>query len=653
MIKILIVEDEQIVATDIKNKLSRLGYEVTAVVNSGESALEEVSKNIPDLALMDIKLEGDMDGVETAGYLREKYDIPVIYLTAFVDQNTLEGAKVTQPYGYILKPFVLKELQSNIEIAIHRSRLEKKLRQREQWLSTILHSIGDAVIVTNENEEIMFMNPVAEHLTGSVEDEVKGKNLEDVYSLVVDDSIDESSQVAKSYSEPESIDSLRRHSGRLIKNGTEIPIEENIAPIKDHKGDKTGSVLVFRDISELKNIQDYLVKIQKIESLAILAGAIAHNFNNSLTAILGNLSLVHSFLTPDDKLYDMITDAEDATMIARNLTQQLSTFSKGGVSEYKEVSSIGSLLTKTANLALEGSHIEKELSIPADQPINSDAKGAPDGLWPVNIDVELITQAINNVIMNAKQAMPAAGTLSITAKNIDNLPSEKNGGETRPYVMITIKDTGIGITKDDLPKIFDPFFSTKSAETGLGLAVTRSIILNHDGLIEIDSEVNKGTTCNIYLPATVVAEHKTAESPEAIIYGKGRVLVMDDEIHVRKVVSEMLAHLGYDVVSSEEGLEATKLYEQAYKSEQPFDAVLMDLTVKIGMEGSEATKRILELDPNAKVIVSSGYADSPIISNYLDYGFVDRIVKPYRIQALSKVMHSVIESEKNLDNLTT
>jgi two-component system cell cycle sensor histidine kinase/response regulator CckA len=396
------------------------------------------------------------------------------------------------------------------------------------------------------------------------------------------------------------------------------------------KIEKTNKQLI-NEMAERKRAEAELLRSQKLESVGMLAGGIAHDFNNILTGILGNISLAKMFANPEDRLFERLVGAEKASLRARDLTQQLLTFSKGGAPIVK-TASVATLLEDSTNFALSGSNILCEFSIPQD-------------LWPADIDEGQINQVINNLVINAVQAMPEGGKLEVRAENVtlgadrteQSLPLQGD-----KYVKISIQDQGVGIPEAYIHKIFDPYYTTKKKASGLGLAISYSIIKKHLGYITAESELGLGTTFHIFLPASekeVPAEKKAAEIPLA---GNQRVLVMDDEEMVRDVAGTMLEHIGYEVEVTRNGAEAIASYKQAKGSHAPFAAVILDLTIPGGMGGKEAIKELIELDPDAKVIVSSGYSTDPVMSKYTEYGFKGVVAKPYEIEQLRQTLNKVI-----------
>jgi len=371
-----------------------------------------------------------------------------------------------------------------------------------------------------------------------------------------------------------------------------------------------------------------ILRAHKLESLGILAGGIAHDFNNILTAILGNISLVKMWINPSDKIYPRLDAVERASIRAIDLTQQLLTFSKGGA-PVKKTTSIVELIKDSAEFALRGSNIKCEFNI-------------DENILPVEADKGQLSQVIHNLVINAEQAMPDGGKIIISVNNIKIKKHESLRIPEGMYVMISIRDSGTGIPKELLDKVFDPYFTTKHKGTGLGLAIAYSIIKNHSGFITVDSEYGKGSVFNIYLPASDTESIDEETSEDKLYKGKGRVLVMDDEEMVRDAIRDMLVDLGYEVEFAIEGLEAIKKYKEAKLSDKPYDIIIMDLTVPGGVGGKDAIKEILEFDPSAKAIVSSGYSNDPVMANYQTYGFLGVITKPYEFKKLSKELYKVM-----------
>lgn len=381
-------------------------------------------------------------------------------------------------------------------------------------------------------------------------------------------------------------------------------------------------------------------QIRQLESIAALSGGIAHDYNNLLTAIMGNLSLALEHVASDAELAGLLKQALAASRVARTLTQRLITFSKGG-QPTKQPTDIVTVVGNAAAFSLSGSNIRCELKPPAQT-------------WPADVDPQQIGQAVHHLMVNAAESMPAGGTVVI---GFENKTIGRPCGFLAPgrYIDIVIKDQGVGIPAEQLEKIFDPYFSTKakgsSKGTGLGLSISHSIISRHGGEIVIDSQVGVGTTVHVLIPASDEISARQpfpdgaplAQQTNKLMYGQGKILVMDDEAMIRELAGNMLRHLGYAVDFAEGGQGAIRKYQTALETSAPYDAVILDLTIKGGMGGEETIRMLKEIDPGVKAIVSSGYCDNPVIGNYKSYGFCEVVAKPYEMMEFSQKLYRVVK----------
>ncbi len=507
---------------------------------------------------------------------------------------------------------------------------EKALAAEKERLAVTLHSIGDGVITTDTKGEIVLINDAAETLTGWPQAEAKEHLFSDVFH-----SIDEKTK-APSEDPVETIVAMdqpitfEKIEILVSRDGSERIIALSATPIRDNDQTILGVVIVFRDITEKRKMEEELLTAQKLESVGTLAGGIAHDFNNLLAVILGNISFAKMLTDPSSKIYERLTDAEDATIKGKELTYRLLAFSRGGESS-KRITSLKGIIKDSARLTLSGSNIKCTFTFPGD-------------LWQVEIDEEQIRQVIHNVVMNAKETMPRGGKIKIRAGNITLSPEDTVPLPEGEYVKISIEDHGGGIPEEDISRIFDPYFTTKEIGNvkgmGLGLAICYSIIKNHGGFMTAESQPSVGTTIHIYLPAYKEETHATGEKP--VNFGGCRVLYMDDESALRDIAGEMLGHMGYEVEFARDGAEAIKMYSEAAASKKPFDVVIMDLTIPDGMGGAEAVRKLREIDPGVKAIVSSGYANDPIIKDFKKYDFSGVIAKPFDVDELVRVIESVL-----------
>ncbi len=417
----------------------------------------------------------------------------------------------------------------------------------------------------------------------------------------------------------------RKHSEEMLKRHR----EELVKLVADRTGELTETnEKLQKEIADREKMEEELLKTQKLESIAVLAGGIAHDFNNLLASVLGNVSLAMLDLDKNHPASRELAAAEKAALRAQDLTRQLLTFSRGGA-PIKRVTHINELIREASGFAVRGSRIRCDIHIPAD-------------LHLVDVDEGQISQVIHNLVLNADHAMPEGGTITIRCGNVRVHAQAAIPLPAGNYVMITVEDRGVGIPREHLAKIFDPYFTTKQKGSGLGLAMTYSIIKKHGGHIAVESTLGKGTTFHVYLPAAREKMAPQVADEAGIHYGSGKILVMDDEEDVRETTGNVLNRLGYTVDFAKNGEEAIDLYRKALDSKQPFDLIIMDLTVPGAMGGKEAVRRILEIDPRAKAIVSSGYSNDPIMADFRSYGFLGVVTKPYRIKDLSEEVYQIL-----------
>lgn len=504
---------------------------------------------------------------------------------------------------------------------------EEAMRESEEKYRSLFENSRDVIYITTREGRFIDVNRSALETFGYSREEMVGMDVLKIY-INPEDRI-------RFQREIEQWGSVRDYEIKFRKkNGTEMLCLMTSTLQRDKDGNILGYQGIIRDVTEKRKMEDELLRVQKLESIGILAGGIAHDFNNILTAILGNISLSAMYVKPGDEVFKRLKEAEKASLYARDLTQQLLTFSKGGIPVKKTIS-IGNLIKESVSFALRGSKTKCEYIM-------------QDDICPVEVDEGQMNQVINNLVINADQSMPEGGMVKVCVENI--VVSEKDclSVQHGKYVKITIEDEGIGISKEHLKKIFDPYFTTKQKGSGLGLAITYSIIMKHDGYITVESEFETGTKFSIYLPVSQKQVPEEESARERPVFGSGKVLLMDDEEIIRDVAGGMLKQIGYDVEFAQNGAEAIELYKNAKESSCPFSAVIMDLTIPGGMGGRGALKRLLKIDPEIKAIVTSGYSNDPVMADFREYGFRDIIAKPYRIMDLSKVLHRVItgESEK-------
>ena len=510
---------------------------------------------------------------------------------------------------------------------------EKNLRESRERLAITLSSIGDGVIAVDTGGIVVMLNGVAEQLCGWSHAEAVGNPLTLIFQIINEKTGATQENPVDKALESGAVVELANNTILLARDGARRVIADSAAPIRNQEGNIIGVVLVFRDMTEKHKIEEELFRVRKLDSLGVLAGGIAHDFNNLLTGILGNISLAKMLLPALDKSYIFLDNAEKAAVRARELTQQLLTFAKGGA-PVKKVFSLQDLVNESISLVLHGSNVKESVDI-------------PDSIHAIEADEGQISQVFNNIIINATQAMPGGGILIVAAQNeifSDNNTLSLSPG---PYIRLTFTDQGCGISDENLKRIFDPYFTTKSSGNGLGLASVYSIVSKHGGHISTSSAIGIGTTFTIYLPSVGVtfSKHQEASTRQIAGYNPGGlVLVMDDEEIIRDMTARMLEHLGYQAATCENGSEAITQYKAACESGTPFSAVIMDLTIPGGMGGRETAQQILAMDDKACLIVSSGYSSDPIMADYSTYGFHGAIAKPYKLKDFEQLMSSLLST---------
>ena len=512
---------------------------------------------------------------------------------------------------------------------------QRHLAEEKEQLATTLRSIGEAVATTDVHGRIALLNGVAEQLTGWTQAEAVGRLLAEVLRL---------RDGAGGATPQDAVLGVLRHGGvvELAKNvtlrsrhGRECAVHLTAAPIRRQEdGLISGSVMVFRDMTSEQRLEEELQKASKLENIALIAGGVAHDFNNILTAVLGHISLAKTKLSP---VPPVIGSIETACLHATDLTRQLLTFSKGSVPN-RRVESLREVVREGVEFSLHGTSLRCRFDLPED-------------LAAVEVDRHQIHQVINNLVINAVQASPEGSVLNVEAREVTVNPAAPGatlapGGDVR----VDVRGAGPAHAPEHLARIFDPFFTTKSSGSGLGLATAYSIVKKHDGAMQVDSAIGVGAAFHIYLPAAGAAAPAPVGRTVAEVRGhengaapsRGRVLFMDDETILQELVGAMLAYLGYEAICADHGEEALVRFEEARALGEPFVAVIVDLTVPGGMGGYETAQRLRILDPDVRTVVSSGYSNDPILADFRAHGFVGVIAKPYQMAELARVLDAVI-----------
>lgn len=477
--RVLIVEDENIVVMELRDRLRMLGYTVAGVASAGEQSIAQAREMGPDLVLMDIRLKGTMDGIEAAEQIRARYDIPVVFLTAYSDEATLQRVKVTEPFGYLIKPFEERELRSTIEMALYKHEMERRLREQKQWLSTILTSIGDAVVATDGHGAVAFMNPVAEALTGWSAAEAMGRPSTEIVGLLDGDgqalAVDPIRKTLHDGSAVASADSTML----IARGGSKLPVDYSASPLENEMGAVSGAVLVFRDTTERQQMQQELLQRERLQAIGHFAASLAHEISNPLQAIGLTMDLILRNQIGENERWMRLQAMHDEIRRLMNLTQNTLGFVRNRPTK-RQPTAIGEVIGYAQSLAgkqLEHSRIRLSVDLPPSLPL-------------VMASSDQLVQVLLNLIVNAIDAMPSGGQVFIAA------------GSSGNKVTVTVRDTGPGFSADALADLFRPFHSTKPGGTGLGLSISESIVRQHGGTIRASNAPQGGALFTITLPAT-------------------------------------------------------------------------------------------------------------------------------------------------------
>jgi len=643
--RILIVEDEGIVALDIQQMLKGLGFAAIDSASTGEEAIEKAYDINPDLVLMDIMLGGEIDGITAAERIKECFDIPIIYITAYADETTLHRAKLTEPYGYIVKPFKEKELHITIDMALYKHKMQKKLKESQKWLSTTLNSIGDAVITADNNGIITFINPVAQQLTGRKEEEAIGKKLAEVFNIINKDT----RKPVENPAEKVLMDGITRGLGNhtiLISNdGTETPIDDSAAPIKDSNGNILGVILVFRDITErekaeqeretmikaLKESEERYRKIakdlqeadeRKNEFLAVLS----HELRNPLTTISNSLQILEQATPGKDQairaqnvikrqirqLSRLVDDLLDITRITQNRIElkkkrfDLIELVRRTVEDHRPV------------FQKNGLYLEAEL---------------PSCAVFINADEARIMQVIGNLLHNAAKFTDKGGRTRVFV----------NCDASQKQAAIHVVDSGIGLEPDMLSSIFEPFVQAPKTldrsygGLGLGLALSKVLIEMHGGTISARSEgLGKGSEFIVHLPIEDTLKDNVQVTPNVSVNAR-KILVIDDIVDLADTLGELLEFKNYQVAVAYSGPEGLVKAREFLP-----EIVLCDIGLP-KMDGYEVA-RAFRADAKLKnvfMVALSGYAMPRDVKQAADAGFNYHLAKPVELDTLEQIISQV------------
>jgi PAS domain S-box-containing protein len=634
-----VVEDERVMADDITESLLRMGYEVTGTAVSSTECLERAESIRPDLVLMDVSIEGALDGIETARLLRKRIDVPIIFLTGDADRTTVARAKSAEADGYVLKPFRASELRSAIEIALHKHALESELRLREHWLSTTLRAIGDAVMAIDEEGKVRFANPVAEQLLGGRAHELLGRALPEVFQP-----IDERTREPIALPSPAEVatgKTIELADAALVGPHGERPIEDSYSPIIDDRGKLLGAVLVFRDVSEARRLRERVALSDRLASLGTLAAGVAHEINNPLTYVLGNASVVYRDLErlrlavrqrkqSDGALLEMIEERthamaealleiQDGAERIRGIVVDLRAFSRPD--DAHRAGDVRSALDWALRVT------EPEISLRARL-----VKNLAD-LPPVRAAGAPLGQVFLNLLLNAAQAIPEGDTAN-------NVVEVSAGIDEAGCVFIDVRDTGSGMTPAVQKRIFEPFFTTKPVGkgTGLGLSICHGIVTTAGGSIEVTSAPGAGSRFRVRLPPGSSLPERAAESARTASEARARILVIDDEPHVGAAVRRVLVQ--HEIVAMTSARKALELLA----TDRAFDMVFCDVAMPDG-SGQDFYEGLEKIAPElvSRLVFMSGGAFTPALTEFLRTVPRPCLAKPFAVADLREYVAHFLE----------
>lgn len=631
MNEIFVVEDDAIICEDLRRTLERLNYSVGGTARSGVEAVLAIEERRPDLILMDIKLGGRMDGIQTTAAIRKRWNLPVIYLTSHSDDATLARAKETGPHGYLLKPFNERDLRTAIEVALRKHELEVKLLERERWFATTLESVGDAVVATDRAGHITFMNAVAEQVTGWTRQDAQGKMITDVLKVVDANGRPLSAAVGQA-SEDEFKVELPTGARLQDRSGTPKEVDDSVAPILDERGNVLGSVVVFRDITKRKRLEQRLAASERLASISTMAAGMAHEINTPLAGTLGNLEFalrrLESIqdeikgLVPGGSVHQAVAEAIEALSDAnragarvRSIVNDLKKFSKAD-DAVRELVDLPDVVDAALKLALaEGGPQTKVALTLGTTPLVAANEGR-------------LAQALANLLINAAQA---------GSSRIEVATHTNDAGRA----VVEVRDDGPGILPEVLPKIFDPFFTTKPVGTGLGLglSICHTVVTALGGEIAVHTFPGGGTTFAVTLPAATEPRPK-ARIPSLVPAPgrRGRVLLIDDDTSMAKVVPRLLRDL-HDVEAELDARDALARLQRG----EAFDVILCDLTMPY-MTGVEVFEAVFALSPAlaARIVFLTGGVLSAEAGAFLDECANLVIYKPFSMNRLRAVVASYV-----------
>ncbi len=637
---ILFVGNDEAINPSLYQTLTAHGF-LTKFLLEKEFVIKEIQNNAIGLILFDLDLGSAETRISLAQEILSFTNIPILFLSTNLDQELLQKVESIFSYGLLDKNASVTSILFSIKTALRLHQDFLELKKREKYLvenvdllQNILDCSTDYIFVKDLELRTILCNDMVAKAVGKKAADLIGHN--DIENGVPIELVKGNPEKGIRGYENDDLAALR---GETISNPTDyvyatdgtVYVYDTIKrPLRNKSGKIIGLLGISRDVTEKVKLEATIQRNQKLESIGILAGGIAHDFNNLLAGIFGYIEIALNLCPENSNITLYLKKALSAFNRAKALTIQLLTFSKGGA-PIKKIVNLKPLLMANVQFSLSGSNISVHYNI-------------EDDLWMTEVDENQVGQVIDNIVINAVQAMPAGGNLVVTAKNTivnsKQLPIHQNT-ENR-FVQISLKDSGIGIPKDLITRIFDPFFSTKQKGTGLGLSTAFSIIQKHGGFIDVESSVGVGSTFIIYLPASDKQMTDTSVWEEFKFKSNAKVLFMDDEIYIQEIESMRLKSMGYSVSLASNGDEAISLFKESEFSNSPFNIVILDLTIPGGKGGIQTLEEIRKINSTVPVIIASGYSESPAIANPDKYGFNDSLEKPYSKEKLLKVLNKFL-----------
>ncbi len=643
-VRILIVEDERLLAEELRERLTAIGATVVGSVVTGPQAIETAEQTRPDLVLMDIRLRGDMDGIEAATRITTALGTPIIFLTAHSDQMTVERAKAASPCGYLLKPLQEHELRVTLSLALHRCRLERDLRASEQRFLTTLSSIGDAVVATDVDGRVTFVNPVAAQLTGWTREAAQGRPVEQVVPVIREGDHTRLRQPAITAMASRQVEALPEPVLLVTREGGTRLVEHSAAPIADGP-EVRGAVLVFRDVSERRQQEDAARsaelrrhEAQKLEAVGRLAGGVAHDVNNMMQVVTGYADLLLSQLPEGDPNRGLVEELKQAGDRTAGITRQLLSFSRHRIAR-PQLADVDELLT-----SLEGLIAQVLPPRIAVRRLTHASRAS------IRVDPGQFEQIVLNLVLNARDAMPRGGTLTlestVTALDAGWCADDDHQLPAGEYVLVTVTDTGAGVAPEISARIFEPFFSTKADGhgAGLGLAVVRDMVRAAGGQVLLGSAPGHGTSFKLYFPRAGAREDvpmppaEGSKGRELHAVGAPVVLLAEDEEAVRSLARTLLQQHGYTVLAACDGEDALSV---AAAHPGRIDVLLTDVVMpRLG--GRELAQRLAALRPDMGTLFMSGYTADTVLQQGIMRDGVAFLQKPFKGQHLLAAVRDVL-----------